>query len=32
MPIAPARTIFDVLTDFLASDPDPETLLANNSA
>lgn len=28
MPIAPARTIFDELTDFLASDPDPETLLA----
>ena len=25
---APARTVFDVLTDFLAADPSPEEILA----
>ncbi len=25
---APVRTVFDVITDFLASDPSPEALLA----
>jgi hypothetical protein len=25
---APARTVFDVITDFLASDPTPEAVLA----
>lgn len=25
---APARTVFDVITDFLAADPSPETILA----
>jgi hypothetical protein len=28
MSIAPARTVFDVITDFLASDPTPEAISA----
>jgi hypothetical protein len=28
MPVAPTRTGFDVITDFLVSDPSPEAILA----
>ena len=28
MSVAPARTVFDVITDFLASDPTPEAILS----
>ena len=28
MAVAPARTVFDVITDFLASDPKPGAILA----
>ena len=28
MQVAPTRTVFDVITDFLASDPSPEAILA----
>jgi hypothetical protein len=27
MAVAPSRTVFDVITDFLASDPTPEAIL-----